>query len=154
MFPHEYWMKKALLLADEAYNKNEIPVGALIVYENSIIGKGHNQVEMLHDATAHAEMIAITGAANYLGNWRLENATLYVTKEPCIMCAGAILNSRISKVVFGASDKNEGAGGSKYDFMRDYRKWFVEVIPGILQKESELKLKHFFQTLRSKPETA
>lgn len=154
MFPYEHWMNKALELAKEAYKHGEVPVGAVVVYENEIIGKGYNQVEMLHDATAHAEMIAITSAANFLNNWRLENATLYVTKEPCLMCAGAILNSRVSKVVFSAYDHNDGAAGSKFNVMMEYRKWTPEIMPGVLKEEGETLLKHFFQTLRSKPEIA
>lgn len=146
---HEYWMHQALILAQEAFKKKEIPVGAVVVYEDYIIGKGYNQVEMLHDATAHGEIIAITAAANYLNDWRLEGATLYVTKEPCLMCAGAILNSRVSRVVFGARDENDGAGGSKFDVMREYRKWFVEIIPDVLKNESEALLKSFFKNIRT-----
>lgn len=146
---HQFWMNSALKLAGEGFVKGEIPVGAVVVYEDTIIGKGYNQVEMLHDATAHAEIIAITSAANYLNNWRLEGATLYVTKEPCLMCAGAILNSRVSRVVFGVRDENDGAGGSKFDVMREYRKWFVEIIPGVLEHESETLLKSFFKKIRA-----
>ncbi|OVE73513.1 hypothetical protein BVX93_01440 [bacterium B13(2017)] len=151
-FTHEYWMRKALNLAKEAYEKGEVPCGSIIVFEDSIIGKGYNQVESLKDATAHAEMIAMTSAANYLQNWRLENCSLYVTKEPCLMCAGAILNSRVSKVVFSAYDEKEGAAGSKYDVMRENRKWFVEIIPGIMENEGESILKSFFQRVREKNE--
>jgi len=144
----EFWMRKAFVLAKEALNHSEVPVGAVIVSDQMVIGKGYNQVEMLNDATAHAEMIAITSAANHIGNWRLDTCTLYVTKEPCLMCAGAILNSRISRVVFSACDYKDGAGGSKFDVMRESRKWFVEVVPGILQNEGEGLLKDFFCKVR------
>lgn len=144
-----YWMKYAFKLAETAYEKKEIPVGAIVVLNQMIIGKGYNQVEMLKDATAHAEMLAITSAANYLNSWRLEGATLYVTKEPCLMCAGAILNSRISKVVYGLRDENDGAAGSRFDVMREYRKWFVEINGGVMLEENERLFKSFFQNLRN-----
>jgi len=144
----KFWMRKAFVLAKEALSVSEVPVGAVIVFDQAIIGKGYNQVEMLSDATAHAEMIAITSAANHLENWRLDKCTLYVTKEPCLMCAGAILNSRISRVVFSACDYKDGAGGSKFDVMRESRKWFVEVVPGVLKNEGEALLKDFFEKIR------
>ncbi|EKD26789.1 MAG: CMP/dCMP deaminase zinc-binding protein [uncultured bacterium] len=150
MFDDIYWMKKAFAIAEEGLDKGEVPVGAIVVFDNTIIGKGYNQVEALHDATAHAEMLAITSAANHLENWRLEGATLYVTKEPCLMCAGAIINSRVSKIVYSAYDKDDGAGGSKYDVMRENRKWFVEIIPGIMLKEGTELLKVFFNKVRNK----
>jgi tRNA(adenine34) deaminase len=149
----ETWMKKAFLLAQEAADSGEVPVGALLVLENQIIGKGNNQVEKLHDPTAHAEMLAITAACNSLQNWRLHGATLYVTKEPCLMCAGAILNARITKVVFSALDENEGAAISRYDFLRDHRKWIVEVKEGICRIEGENLLKKFFMKIRKKENT-
>ena len=107
-FTDEYFMKKALQEAEMAFEKDEIPVGALIVIDNKIIARGHNLTEMLVDVTAHAEMQAITAAANFLGGKYLTGCTLYVTLEPCQMCAGALYWSQISKIVFGASDENRG----------------------------------------------
>ena len=143
-----YWMKQAFKLAETAFEKKEIPVGAIVVHNQMIIGKGYNQVEMLKDSTAHAEMLAITSAANYLDSWRLEGSTLYVTKEPCLMCAGAILNSRISRLVYGLRDEKDGAAGSRFDVMREYRKWFVEILGGVMLEENERLFRSFFQNLR------
>jgi tRNA(adenine34) deaminase len=150
MFTNEYWMNQAFKEAEKALQIREVPVGAIVVLNDVIIGKGYNQVEQLKDATAHAEILAITAASNYIDNWRLENAVLYVTKEPCVMCAGAVLNSRVSRVVFSAYDKKFGAGGSKYDLMRENSKWFVEIIPGILNDRGEGMLADFFKDLRVK----
>ena len=101
-------MKLALVQAQKAYEKDEIPVGAIVVKEGKVIGRGYNQREMLNDPTAHAEIIAITAAANTIEDWRLNECMLYVTKEPCAMCAGAIINSRLKMVVFGCYDKEMG----------------------------------------------
>ena len=111
-FTDEYWMEMAFKEAEKAFDENEIPVGAVVVYENQIIGRGHNMRERLNDPTAHAEIIAITSAAATLNSWRLENCTLYVTLEPCAMCAGAIINARLSRIVYGADDKQAGMCGS------------------------------------------
>jgi len=108
----EYWMDFAIKEAEKALDAGEIPVGAIVVHADKIIGKGHNQREGLKDPTAHAEMLAITSAATFLDSWQLENCTLYVTLEPCPMCAGAILNARIPRVVFGAYDDAAGMCGS------------------------------------------
>lgn len=108
IFTDEYFMKKALDEAKMAFSKDEIPVGAIIVIDNKVIARGHNLTEMLNDVTAHAEMQAITAAANYLGGKYLTGCTLYVTLEPCQMCAGALYWSQISKIVFGATDENRG----------------------------------------------
>ena len=105
---NEKWMYDALKEARKAYRSDEVPIGAIIVNDSQIIGKSHNQVENLKDATAHAEILAITSAANKLNDWRLENTSLYVTKEPCLMCLGAIINSRISKLYYGFSDSKNG----------------------------------------------
>ncbi len=107
-----YWMQFALKEAENAFDEGEIPVGAVVVYQNRIIGRGHNQREKLQDPTAHAEIIAITSAAATLNSWRLTDCTLYVTLEPCPMCAGAILNARIPRVVFGTYDSEAGMCGS------------------------------------------
>ncbi len=101
---HEKWMYYALKEAEKAENKNEVPIGAVVIFENNIIGRGFNQVESLKDSTAHAEMIAITSAGNFLDNWRLNECSLYVTKQPCLMCIGSILNSRIQKLYYGMND--------------------------------------------------
>src|SRR5687767_5062170 len=104
-----YFMGEALRQALRAYEAEEVPVGAVMVREGRIIGRAYNQVEMLRDATAHAEMLAITQAEEFVGDWRLNDCTLYVTKEPCPMCAGAIVHARVGRVVFGASDVKAGA---------------------------------------------
>jgi len=111
-FTDEYWMEMAFIEAEKALDENEIPVGAIVVYENQIIGRGHNMRERLKDPTAHAEIIAITSAAGTLNSWRLENCTIYVTLEPCAMCAGAIINARLPRIVYGANDKQAGMCGS------------------------------------------
>lgn len=100
----DYFMRKAVILARTAYEKGEVPIGAVIVHDGRIIGQGYNQTEMLHDATAHAEMIAITQAEATIGDWRLDESVLYVTKEPCLMCLGAVMQTRITRIVFGAAD--------------------------------------------------
>jgi len=111
-FNDEYWINLAFKEAEKAFEKKEIPVGAVIVHNNQIIGRGHNMRESLNDPTAHAEIIAITSAASTLNSWRLDDCTLYVTLEPCAMCAGAILNARIPRLVFGAYDTQAGMCGS------------------------------------------
>ena len=108
LFSHQYFMQQALKEATRAFDEDEIPVGAIVVCKNRIIGKGYNQTEKLNDVTAHAEMLAITAAANYLGGKFLDECTLYVTLEPCVMCAGAIFWARPEKVVFGAHDAKRG----------------------------------------------
>ena len=148
---HEKWMKQALVEAEKAYEKKEIPVGAVIVFDNKIIGRGHNLTESLQDPTAHAEMLAITAAANFLNHWRLINSDIYVTLEPCPMCAGAILNSRIRTVIFAAFDKRFGACGSVTNvFENNVLSLTVDVIPAVLQSKSETSLKEFFNSLRDK----
>ena len=151
MEEHEGWMRWALKEAEKALSKGEVPVGAVVVCENRIVGKGYNQTETLQDPTAHAEMISISAAANTLHSWRLENCSLYVTLEPCAMCAGAIVLARIKKLVFGAIDPKTGACGSLRNIVQDYRlNHQVEVISGILAEESSELLKLFFQSLRKK----
>lgn len=146
---HQKFMTQALELAKKASKMGEIPVGALIVRDNKIIGKGYNQVENLKNATAHAEMIAISEACNFLGNKYLKNASLYVTLEPCPMCAGAIIWSKIDRVVFGASDTKLGAGGSLFNILQNQNlNHQPEIIQGILEHESEHLLKSFFNFRR------
>ena len=151
MVEHEKWMEQAFLEAEKAYQKKEVPVGAVVVYENRIIGRGYNLIETLQDPTAHAEILAITAAANYLASWRLDDTSLYVTLEPCSMCAGAILNARIREVVFGASDSRFGACGSVVNILKNDRlNSSVIMIPGILQTKCESILKDFFIKVRQR----
>jgi tRNA(adenine34) deaminase len=144
-FTDEYFMKKALYEAQLAYDRHEIPVGALIVIENKIIAKTHNLTEMLNDVTAHAEMQAITSAANYLGGKYLKGCTLYVTLEPCQMCAGALNWSQITKVVFGASDPQKG-----YKKLEAALHPKTLVVCGILENECSEILLRFFSEKRKK----
>jgi tRNA(adenine34) deaminase len=146
---HEKWMRHALAEANSALKKNEVPVGAVVVYDDKIIGRGHNQVESLNDPTAHAEIIAIGAASNYLNSWRLSGASLYVTVEPCVMCAGAIVLSRIDHLIYGAKDPKAGACGSLYNIVQDIRlNHRVEIIPYILNEECGQILKEFFEKRR------
>jgi tRNA(adenine34) deaminase len=150
MTEHERWMEYALREAELAGKRKEVPVGAVVVRENRIIGKGYNQIESLQDPTAHAEMIAITAAANQLGSRRLEECTLYVTLEPCPMCAGAIVLARLPRLVYGAEDPKAGACGTLFDIVRDTRlNHRVETVGGILADRCGALLKEFFSTVRS-----
>jgi len=147
---HAHWMEQAFREAEKAYVKKEIPVGAIVVLNNQIIGRGYNQREALKDPTAHAEILAITAAANHLSDWRLKDATLYVTLEPCPMCAGAILNARIPKLVFGADDHDHGAcGGATQLCSGKFLNHKVEIIGGILESKCKSILDSFFQENRS-----
>ncbi|MVO08959.1 nucleoside deaminase [Flavobacterium sp. TP390] len=143
IFTDEYFMKKALLEAEIAFEKGEIPVGAVIVVDNKIIARTHNLTELLHDVTAHAEMQAITSAANYLGAKYLKDCTLYVTLEPCQMCAGALYWSQISKIVYGASDENRG-----FVKMRTQLHPKTAIVSGVLEKECALLMRAFFRLKR------
>jgi tRNA(adenine34) deaminase len=148
--PHAQWMKIALQEAQRAFDADEVPVGAAIVHKGEIIGRGYNQIEQLQDPTAHAEMIAITAAANHLHSRRLENCTLYVTLEPCPMCAGAIVLARIPILVFSSFDPKAGACGTLYNIVEDPRlNHSVHVVGGICDKESEALLKLFFTKKRT-----
>lgn len=139
-------MRLALKEAKKALEEDEVPVGAIIVHEGHVIARAHNQRERLKDPTAHAEMIAITQAAAYLENWRLEGAILYVTKEPCIMCAGAMVQARLTSLVFGARDEKGGACGSVVNLVEEPRfNHRVKVIGGILAEESARLLREFFR---------
>ena len=150
---HESFMKAAFREAEKALEIKEVPVGAVIVHEGRIIAKAHNQRELLRDPTAHAEMIAITQAASELDSWRLENTTLYVTLEPCAMCAGAIVLARIPEVVFGAFDPKAGAAGSLMNILQDSRlNHRVNVTAGIMENECGGILKEFFGRLRGQGE--
>ena len=146
---HEFWMRYALAQAEKAYEAGEVPIGAVVVSENRIIGRGYNQREGLNDPTAHAEIIAITAAANTLGDWRLSDCLLYVTKEPCPMCAGAIVNARLKQVVFGCYDEEEGCCGSLYQLCGDPRfKTQAAVKGGVIEAECQSIIKKFFQSKR------
>jgi tRNA(adenine34) deaminase len=150
---HEQWMKTALREAQRAFDANEVPIGAIVVHEGKIIGKGFNQIEQLQDPTAHAEMIAITAAANHQQSRRLENCTLYVTLEPCPMCAGAIILARIPTLVFGSYDPKAGACGTLYNIVEDKRlNHMVHVVGGVCDRESEALLKSFFGKVRTLPQ--
>ncbi|MBE0539460.1 MAG: nucleoside deaminase [Ignavibacterium sp.] len=145
------FMYAALQEAERAFDDDEVPVGAVVVHNNKIIGRGHNQIEKLNDATAHAEMIAITSASNHLKSWRLNECSIYVTLEPCIMCTGALLSSRIESLYFGASDPKFGACGSIHNLAENSRtNHTIKVFSGILAKESEELLKSFFAKKRLK----
>ncbi|GMW00310.1 MAG: tRNA-specific adenosine deaminase [Candidatus Hydrogenedentota bacterium] len=146
---HTWYMQYALREANHAKEKGEVPVGCVIVWDGQIIGKAHNQRETLQDPTAHAEVLAITQAADYLKSWRLEGATMYVTLEPCPMCAGAIILSRISEVHFGASDPKAGCCGSLMDLLADSRfNHNPNVHSGLLAAECGAILTEFFQQIR------
>ena len=147
----EKWMRHALIEAKLALKIGEVPVGAVVVYEDRIIGRGHNQIESLKDPTAHAEIIAIGAASTYLNSWRLSGASLYVTLEPCAMCAGALVLSRIDRLIFGAKDPKAGACGSLYNIVQDIRlNHQVELIPYILEEEGSQLLQVFFEKVRQK----
>lgn len=143
------WMAHALEFADRSRMKGEVPVGALIVKDGVLIAEGWNQPIDKQDATAHAEIMAIRAAGRNLANYRIPGTTLYVTLEPCTMCAGAIIHARIARVVFGATDPRTGSAGSVIDiFSKDYHNHKVEVTGGILQDECGVVLKNFFKERR------
>ena len=145
-------MYAALQEAERAFEEDEVPVGAVVVHKNKIIGRGYNQVEKLNDATAHAEMIALTSASNHLKNWRLNECSIYVSLEPCIMCTGAMLSSRIENLYYAASDSKFGACGSVHNLAENSKtNHTIKVFSGILAKESEDLLKSFFVKKRLKP---
>jgi len=142
-------MQEAFSLAEHAMSRQEVPVGAVVVFEDQIIGKGWNQPIAKNDPSAHAEIMALRDAANTLGNYRLLNATLYVTLEPCLMCVGAILHSRIKRLVFGAYDSKTGAAGSVFNVLADPRNnHSVEVQGGVLEQQSVEILQTFFRQRR------
>ena len=146
---HEYWMELAFREAEKAYQAREVPVGAIVVYENRIIGRGYNQIEQLQDPTAHAEIIAITAAADYLGSRRLLDTVMYVTLEPCAMCAGAIVLARIPMLVFGTVDPKTGACGSVMNIVQEDRlNHRVSIVSGVLENKCSMILKDFFKKLR------
>ncbi|HMO51403.1 MAG TPA: tRNA adenosine(34) deaminase TadA [Kiritimatiellia bacterium] len=150
LHPHRWYMRKALRLAERAAASGEVPVGAVIVRDGHVIAQAYNQVELLKDATAHAEMIALTQAASAVGDWRLTNCVLYVTKEPCPMCAGAIVLSRISQVVWGLSDPLRGGAVSRFNILQsDTLNHRVDIITGVLEDECRSIIQDFFRSRRN-----
>lgn len=145
LFSHEYFMKQALKEAQKAFDKNEIPVGAVIVANNTIIARAHNLTQTLNDVTAHAEMQAITAAENTIGAKYLEGCSIYVTLEPCVMCAGALFWSQISEVVFGAYDTKRGYNLINQPLLHPK----TNIISGILEKDCSILLQDFFLKARN-----
>jgi len=146
----EKYMKAAIREALTALDEDEVPVGAVVVHQDRIIGRGYNQRERLQDPTAHAEMIALTAAASALGSWRLEHCTMYVTLEPCPMCAGAIVQSRMPRLVFGARDPKAGACVSLFTITQDERlNHRVEVVGDVMARDCATLLTDFFASQRS-----
>jgi len=149
--PDEQFMLAALKEAWQAFNLNEVPVGAVLVKDGQIIARGHNQVELLQDATAHAELLCLTAGEAALENWRLKGSTLYCTIEPCAMCAGAMFLTRIDSLVWGAPDIRHGANGSWVDlFDRPHPMHSIEIRKGVLQDYSSQLMKDFFRLQRNK----
>lgn len=144
VFSDEHFMKEALKEAQYAFDQNEVPVGAVIVCNNKIIARAHNQTETLNDVTAHAEMIALTSAANYMGSKYLTDCDLFVTLEPCVMCSGAIFWGQFRRLIFGASDPKRGFDRIGKEIIHPK----TEIIRGVLAQESEKLLKDFFERLR------
>ncbi|UCC94752.1 MAG: nucleoside deaminase [Candidatus Omnitrophota bacterium] len=147
---HEQYMRKAFQEAECAFGEDEVPVGAVIVHDSRIIAKAHNQVQRLCDPTAHAEMIAITQATEFLKSKWLQDCILYVTVEPCCMCAGALILARIGKIVFGVHDPKTGAFGSRLNINSLRLNHRIRVKGGILEKECGQLLKEFFKSKRAK----
>lgn len=146
---HHQFMGQAFRLAEQAFDEGEIPIGAIVVHNQRIIGKGYNQVQRLNDPTAHAEIIAITAACEYLNNKYLSGCTLYVTIEPCPMCAGALVWSKIDTVVFGAPDSIAGACGSAFNISSNKKlNHQVEIIQGVMEQDCSFLLKAFFEQKR------
>jgi len=147
--PDEYFMREALRQGQKAYAADEVPVGVVVVREDKIIARAHNQVELLKDATAHSEMLALTQAEAAIGDWRLTDCDLYVTKEPCPMCAGALVHTRIRRVIFGCADPSAGAAGSVMNLLQmqslNHR---CQITSGVLQKDCAAILQDFFRKLR------
>jgi tRNA(adenine34) deaminase len=149
---HEYFMRAAIQEALKAYDEGEVPVGAVIVKEGIIIGRGYNRMEHLPDATAHAEIIAISAASSRLESWRLDDCTIYVTLEPCLMCMGALMQARISSIIYGASDPRAGAVDSHYyvqEIERTYG-YYPSVTPAISAHECANLLTSFFEEKRKR----
>ena len=143
------YMQEAIELARKALETEDVPIGALVVYQGRVIGRGCNHREKLQDPTAHAEMLALTAAAEYIGHWRLEDCTLYATLEPCPMCAGALVQARVSRLVYGAADAKAGACGSLYEITQDGRlNHQVETVAGVMAEQCAELLTAFFRRRR------
>lgn len=149
MQKHQKFMARAFMLAEQAFENDEIPVGAIVVYKDQIIGKGYNQVEMLNDPTAHAEMLAISAACETISEKYLTECILYVTLEPCAMCAGAAVWSKLGQIVFGAQDARSGGCGSVFNIASNKKlNHRIDLIQGVMESESEFLLKEFFKQKR------
>jgi len=147
----EFFMKEALREAQKAFEKDEVPIGAIAVYKNQIIGRGHNQTEGLKDPTAHAEILAITAAANALSSWRLIGVEMFATVEPCIMCAGALVLARVKRIIFGARDDKFGGCGSVFNIVDEPKlNHRIEITEGVLGKQATSLMKSFFERKRKK----
>ena len=145
----EHFMKLAIEQAKIAEENGDVPIGAVIIYKNQIIGKAYNQREQLKDPTAHAEIIALTQAASFMENWHLNGCTMYVTLEPCPMCAGALVLSRMDRLCYGCNDPKGGACGSLYNIVQDQRlNHKVEVISGVMEEQCRQQLQEFFARRR------
>jgi len=145
----EKFMKAAIEAAFVAEENGDVPIGAVVVYENKIIAKGYNQRHQLNDPTAHAEIIALTAAAEFIGNWRLNGCAIYVTLEPCTMCAGALVNARMDRLVYGCDDPKAGACKSLYNIVQDERlNHRLEVTSGVMAQECSTILSDFFRRRR------
>lgn len=143
------FMEEALALARQALPAEDVPIGAVVARDGRIIGRGYNQREKLQDPTAHAEMIALTAAAEYLGQWRLEGCTMYVTLEPCVMCAGALVLARVARLVYGAADAKAGACGSLFTITQDPRlNHRIPTVSGVLAEPAAELLRDFFRQRR------
>ncbi|MCK4909202.1 MAG: tRNA adenosine(34) deaminase TadA [Planctomycetes bacterium] len=146
---HNFYMQEVLKESAKALEKGEVPVGAVAVHQGRIIARAHNQKELLKDPTAHAEMIAITQAASAVDNWRLREVDFYVTIEPCLMCAGALVQARVRRIIFGATDIKAGGCGSIFNLVNDSRlNHQIEIVSGIMESECRAILREFFQTKR------
>ena len=155
MDPETYpdFMRLALQQAEIAFEDGEVPVGSVVVFDGKVIGRGYNRTATLHDATAHAEMIALSAAYNHFGDWRLENCYLFSTLEPCAMCAGAAVLSRIKTIVFGARDPKFGACGSIFDIPTETRlNHRIEIVEGVLADEVAEMMRMFFRQVRENKE--
>lgn len=146
---HKKFMFEAFKLAEKAFEEGEVPVGAVVIYENKIIGKGYNQVELLKDPTAHAEILAISAACSTLQQKYLTGCSLYVTLEPCAMCSGAIVWSKLDRVIFGAMDEKAGGCGTRFNITaNNHLNHKTEIIQGVMELDSQYLLKQFFEQKR------